>query len=474
MDHDLLDSLRARHPGWRLLRADSAPLIAASLHRAFIDGNVRTIPEADLLEAVDDVLYDVRASAPDAYPRTARQYVTDWSDAERGWLRKFYPAGSDVPSYDLTPATEKALAWLGSLQQRTFVGTESRLLTLFQLLQQIVEGTQEDPAERLATLQRRRDEIDAEIARVQRGEVAVLAQTAVRDRFQQFEDTARGLLSDFREVEENFRLLDRAVRERIATWDGARGALLDDVFGERDAITSSDQGASFAAFWDFLMSGDRQEAFSRMLEQVVAMPALHGADGRVRYVVHDWLKAADAVQSTVAHLSQQLRRFLDDRAYLENRRIAELVRSIEASALAVRDAQPPGDFTEIDDMKAVVVSPMSRRLYEPPPAVALDTAAVGAGDESFDAAALFSQFTVDRQRLQARIAASLAGREQVSLAEVVSSNPITQGLAEVVTYLSLADADNAVFDDEARQQLTWDDRAADVPLIVFTAEGTNG
>ena len=474
MDHDLLDSLRNQHPGWRLLRADSAPLIAASLHRAFIVGNVRTITEADLLEAVDDVLYDVRASNPQAYPRTARQYVTDWSDAERGWLRKFYPAGSDVPSYDLTPATEKALAWLGSLQQRTFVGTESRLLTLFQLLQQIVEGTQEDPQERLATLQRRRDEIDAEIARVQRGEVAVLAETAVRDRFQQFEDTARGLLSDFREVEENFRLLDRAVRERIATWDGARGALLDDVFGERDAITSSDQGASFSAFWDFLMAGDRQESFSRMLDEVVAMPALDGVDGRVRYVVHDWLKAADSVQATVAHLSGQLRRFLDDRAYLENRRIAELIRSIESSALAVRDAQPAGDFTELDDMKATVASPMSRRLYEPPPALVLDTSAVDAGDESFDAAALFSQFTVDRQRLQAHVAASLAGREQVSLADVVAANPITQGLAEVVTYLSLADADNAVFDDDARQELTWDGRAADVPLVVFTSEGTNG
>ncbi len=474
MEHDLLASLSARHPGWRLLRADSAPLVAASLHRAFIASNVRTSPEADLLEAVDDVLYDVRASDPAAYPRSASGYVADWSDAERGWLRKFYAAGSDVPSYDLTPAAEKALAWLGSLQQRSFVGTESRLLTLYQLLEQIVEGSQEDPAERIAALQKRRDEIDAEIARVERGEVAVMAETAVRDRFQQFEETARGLLSDFREVEENFRLLDRGVRERIATWDGARGALLDEVFGERDAITSSDQGASFAAFWDFLMSGDRQESFGRMLEQVVALPALRASDADLRHVVHDWLRAADAVQETVAHLSAQLRRFLDDRAFLENRRIAELVRSIEASALLIRDAQPAGDFTELDDMKCTVVSPMSRRLYEPPPTVELDSSAVRAGDEQFDAAALFSQFTVDRERLRGQVAASLAGREQVSLAEVVGSHPITQGLAEVVTYLSLADAQDAVFDERERQEITWSDRRADLPLIVFTAEEPHG
>jgi hypothetical protein len=63
--------------------------------------------------------------------------------------------------------------------------------------------------------------------------------------------TARELLSDFREVEQNFRNLDRSVRERIALWDGGKGALLETIIGERDAIADSDQGKSFRAFWDF-------------------------------------------------------------------------------------------------------------------------------------------------------------------------------------------------------------------------------
>jgi hypothetical protein len=36
-------------------------------------------------------------------------------------------------------------------------------------------------------------------------------------------------------------------------------------------------------------------------------------------VHHDWLEAGEHTQRTVAQLSQQLRRFLDDRAFLENR-----------------------------------------------------------------------------------------------------------------------------------------------------------
>jgi hypothetical protein len=474
MDHDHLESMRQHHPAWRLLRADSAAFVAAVLHRVFVVRNARTLSEEQLLEAVDDELFRLRQSDPDAYPRGAAQYVADWSDAERGWLRKFYPRGSDVPAYDLSPAVEKALSWLDSLAERSFVGTESRLLTLFQLLQQLVEGSQDDPQERLAILKRRRAEIDAEIAAVERGEVRLLDDTAVRDRFQQFTATARDLLADFREVEDNFRRLDRGVREQIAAWEGSRGALLDDVFGGREAISESDQGRSFQAFWDFLMSADRQEEFTRLLGDVLELPAVRGADPSLRHVVSDWLTAADGVQITVAHLSQQLRRFLDDRAYLENRRISELMRAIEAKALKARDAQPRGVFAELDEAKADISLPMARRLYERAASIDLATGPVDCGDESFDADALFEQFTVDPAPLRDAIAVQLQRRDQVSLADVVAAHPVAQGLSEIVAYLTIADGDqNATFISGSSQTLDWSDggtlRRAEVPHIVFTA-----
>ena len=43
---------------------------------------------------------------------------------------------------------------------------------------------------------------------------------------------ARTLLADFRQVEQNFRDLDRAVRERITTWEGGRGELAGDRHGD--------------------------------------------------------------------------------------------------------------------------------------------------------------------------------------------------------------------------------------------------
>jgi len=66
------------------------------------------------------------------------------------------PAGSDEPHYDPTPAVEKALAWVGGLRSRSFIGTESRLNTIFELLRQMVYWAATDPAQRLADLERRR------------------------------------------------------------------------------------------------------------------------------------------------------------------------------------------------------------------------------------------------------------------------------------------------------------------------------
>jgi len=166
-------------------------------------------------------------------------------------LRKFYPEGTDEPHFDLTAATEKALAWLEGLTERAFVGTESRLITLFELLRQMSTGSQTDPEVRIAELQKRRDDIDAEIVRIRAGEISLLDDTGLKDRFQQFLQLARELLTDFREVEHNFRILDRRVRERIALWEGSKGELLEEIMGERDAIADSDQGKSFRAFWDF-------------------------------------------------------------------------------------------------------------------------------------------------------------------------------------------------------------------------------
>jgi len=96
-------------------------------------------------------------------------------------------------------------------------------LTVFELLRQLTEGTETNAEARIAELEERRAVIDADIRRLRDGHVDLMVPAQIKDRFLQMAATARGLLSDFRGLDQSFRDLDRGVRERIATWEGAKG-----------------------------------------------------------------------------------------------------------------------------------------------------------------------------------------------------------------------------------------------------------
>ncbi|SDX71520.1 DUF3375 domain-containing protein [Nitrosomonas halophila] len=483
LDYTTLDLLRQNHPAWRLLRSDHAPLVASFLQRVFVIPNVRVMAQADLSEALEDELFNLREQLGDAaFPKSALEYLNDWASIEKGWLRKFYTHGSDEPHFDLTPASEKAIAWLGTLVERSFVGTESRLLTLFELLKQMSEGSETDPQARIAELQKRRDEIDMEIARIEAGDLPLLDDTALKDRFQQFTQLARELLTDFREVEHNFRSLDRRVRERIALWAGAKGVLLEEIMGERDAIADSDQGRSFRAFWDFLMSSSRQEELTALLERVLSLAPIAELkpDARTHRIHYDWLEAGEHTQRTVARLSQQLRRFLDDQAWLENRRIMDILQGLEAKALALRASSPAGEVMTIDAPAASVELPLERPLYTVNAKTAIVDIVLPSDDDDaqeWQMDALYSQVVIDKARMARHIRHALQDRSQITLGTLCQLHPLQHGLAELVTYLELAGkSSKTVVDEDTTETITWQSATADgkqamkrvhMPRVIF-------
>ncbi|QJW37807.1 DUF3375 domain-containing protein [Cellulosimicrobium protaetiae] len=533
MQHDDVDSLRRSSAAWRLLRADTAPLVLSFLGTLFVEDNVRAIPESELVARLDDHLWAVdgrtarSAGTEPRYPRAPQAYVDHWAHPDQGWLRAWYPPGSGEPHYDATPAVEQAVRWVASLRGRGFVGTESRLNTVFELLRQIAVGTQTDPAERLRELEERRAAIDEEIAQVRAGRVAVLDAAAQRDRYQQLTQTAADLLSDFREVEANFRSLDRELRERITGWDGAKGELLEEVVRSRAAIAESDQGRSFHAFYDFLLDRRRQEEFAALVERVQSLDAIApdvvrpapGTAGpgaataraaadqehrRLRRVHYDWLDAGERTQATVRTLSEQLRRFLDDQVWLENRRVMDILRGVEAKALAARDAGraadgrpgpggPPG--MALDDVAPDVVLPTERPLFTPRPTARLDSDHVEVGDDDFEVDALYDQVHVDPERLARTVRATLTapgGPGEVALADLLVDAPLEHGLAELVTYLSLEDPRFVVVHDEERtDEVRWEGegpggpaagdgasdpvvRVARLPRVTYARTGAGG
>ncbi len=477
MEHDYLQKLR-QHPTWRLLCADNAPLIISFFYRVFIVPNCRSLRQNDIIEKLTDTLFYLRQIHGDKlYPKTANTYLNDWTGGDNAFLRKYLPPHSDEPEYDLTPASEKAISWLLSLEQKQFIGTESRLLAVFELLENILQSTQTDPEQRIAELQRQKAAIDAEITSLQRGAVISYEPRQVRERFLLLQETARSLLMDFRQVEENFRQLDRNTREKIALSNKNKGELLDDIFGEHDAIADSDQGRSFRAFWGLLMSPAKQEKFNQLIQDVLALPDVQACtpDELLPKMKYHLLEAGEKVQRTSSSLVEQLRRYLDDQVWLENKRIMVIIHDLEKNAIAIKQ-QPPTerDFVLLADTKAQIKLPLSQPLFRMPSRSTISNEALSSGTAEFISDVFYQQHHVDVTVLQARIQKALQTQSQISLENLCQQYPLGKGLSELVAYLHLACQDKDASIDTAQDMtIHWQNdegivKSAIMPRIIFT------
>ncbi|RAN76168.1 hypothetical protein B5P43_24565 [Bacillus sp. SRB_336] len=150
-----------------------------------------------------------------------------------------------------------------------------------------------------------------------------------------------------------------------------------------------------------------------------------------------------------------------------------LIRNIESSAVAVRASPPSGPFAELPGHDIPVALPFERPLYEPSRQVAIHDGVDVAEDLDVDADALFTQFHVDAHRLEANIDSVLAEAGQATLADVTDAFPLSQGLAELVTYFQLATESTwATIDSDRSQTLSWtlpdgSLREATVDQIIF-------
>lgn len=471
-----LRTLRTLHPSWRLMAATNAPMVMGFLHQTFTATGRRRIPESEMLSLLEDHLQAARTIEPDQYPESARAYLQRWRHHDYDWVRATFAAGADEPVYDLTAAAERALEWVSSLQRRTtFIGTKSRMKQIIDLLKEIRIGTESDPEVHLKALMDQRAEIELAIRRISDGDLSLLNAVAIKERFQQVQENAQHLLTDLRGVEQNFRMLDQQARKKISTWDTGKGALLAELFAGRESIQETEQGQSFVAFWDFLMSPDRQGELSELLERALRLPDVQALndDPRFRAITSEWIAAADAAQRTVAQLSQQLRRFLDDRTWVQNRAIVNRIQDIERFAIGHVEDPPDGEIMNMDGIGIEANLPMDRPLFRVPHEVELVDVPIIAGEPRGSLDALYSQVYVDPAVLRAHIADALVDKPHASLLDILTKHPLQDGLAEVIGYLQIAHSQPGAHISDAQHEIvTWItvdgvERRARVPFILF-------
>jgi hypothetical protein len=476
--HEEIAHLLHQHPAIRLLRKDNAPLIISFLWAAFREGRRTAYGSRELTSKLTDYLFSLNDGGQQ-YPRPPREYLEGWTNDN--FLRQYYESDAEEATFELTAAGEQALQWVAELDKPEFVGAESRLRQVFDMVRQLAENTTEDAAARRRQLEARRAEIDAQLAALDRGELDTLGNTSIRERFLLIEDTATRLRADFRAIEDNFRSLNAAAREELMNHQASRGEVLGNIFDGRDRILDSDQGRTFAAFWEFLMDQRRREEQQGHLEQIFRLPELNKLRSRafLPRMETSLVDAGDRVNRTTDRLVEQLRRFVQTRAFAENQRVTTLIAEIEQLAVAIKKAPPPKrGFASIEGAAAVNLT-MDRGPFEPPPRLELRNTRPVAGDaNAVVTTALYQQLYVDPAELRGRIDALLRDRRQISLAEITEAIPPKRGLTELITYFSIATQREgnrrAVINTDREETITYQtdegSRTATFPETIFLNE----
>lgn len=479
MTYEDISQLLKSHTSIRLLKADNAPLIISFLLSVFKEevsnqeeGGVK---EKELTSHLSDQLY-VLNEFNIVYPKPPADYLTDWANA--GFLRKF-PGKTDEFEYELTPASEQVFKWIDSLEKREFVGTESRLKYLFERMQKLVGKTQMSASERLAQLEAQKQLLNEEIENIKAGKLEILDDRQIKEEYFLIEDTAKSLLADFREVEQNFRDLDRNFRRQIITTTQSKGEVLSDLFEQQDFLTQTDQGKSFMAFWEFLLSQSKQTEFENLIERMLDIPVvqqMRNENFRMELLRNNLIEAGDRTNRTTNSLWNQLRKYLENKSFFENRQILEQINE----GLKLIFEHPKTDFIklpalEIDDIIRIDLI-IDRPLYLPPEQVKFKKQQLQEGKALGSNELLYEQFQIDIPQLKENIRQLLKSHPRISLSELIREYPIEKGVAEVVAYLDIASKNEKRHSTSADEQeeilirnaQTGQTFKVKIPKIIFT------
>jgi len=424
MQHEEIKRLLSFSPTVKLLRSKNAPLIISFLYEEFKVNNRITLPAyelishlAEYIEALEDrELIEIQDKDSLVI---ARNFLDNWCNEGHRFLKR-YPDDQGEPIVELTTHTEKAFQWMENLQKREFVGTESRFLNIYQQLRELIDNTSTDPKRRIKELEKKKKALTKEINAIKKSKVVAT-----------FND------NNFKDISLNI--------YRQQTKEGVnRGQILGYTLDATEQLKSSDQGKSFYAFWQFLIADNKQDELMEMIHytyQLLKERDIEYADNFLRKIKIYLHHAGQKVIDSNHLLAEKLSRILSEQSLMERRRAIEIIREIKN--LAVRKIgkfQGDRHFIYIEGLPQIDLS-FDRPIGNPPQKATFKNQPTEIGSTQLEAAnlgVLFDQFEMNRQELEANISELLKNNAQITLSEVVRVYPIQNGLAEVLTYFSIA------------------------------------
>lgn len=234
----------------------------------YIANNLDCIEEADELDLENDIHLSQDLSVT-TYEAKAKHYIQHWTN--KGLLSNYQDDQGTI-FYELSSHTNKTLDWLQSLKKEAFIGTESKFKYIFNQLKELVENTNDDVENCIQILEQKKVEIEQQIQRLKIGDdFNVYEEYQITPRVKEINQSAKELLSDFKEVEENFKTITKGIYQQHTEGNLYKSDILQFAFDSLDALKESTQGKSFYAFWSFLLNPSLQQEWDTLVDSLYTM-----------------------------------------------------------------------------------------------------------------------------------------------------------------------------------------------------------
>lgn len=471
-------------PSVNLLKLRKLDIVITFLYDTF-NQDRSSILSDDLHRRLEDYLehYEVDIEedgdiqqAFDTYEVKAKRAIKKWTDS--GYLSNYYNDNGDIV-YQLSPYTIKTINWLHTLKKKEFVGADSKFKDVFNQLQVLVENTDEDVNKRIKSLEAKKAKLDEQIQDLKMGkEVETLDDFQIIPMFDRLNSTARELLSDFKEVEYNFKNITNEIYQKHLDQSLSKSDVLDFTFDALDRLKESHQGKSFYAFWEFLMDRSLQEQWKNLTEQLYSKldeKGIKNDDTFLKGIKRYLFKSGKKVYEANDKMAEKLSRIIREGYAVDKLIVKNLIKDIKKHLSVINEHRGRPDVSMALETGIEFNIPFEKKLtfekkkihtYKTRPARANNDIA-----QAEDFKAVVTRKTINKTKLKANIKNVLKSSNQTTLTEVINmSGGISEGLPELFGYFEVLQDFTYEFQDDETHTLTFDNeknKSIQIPQILI-------
>lgn len=471
-------------PSVELLRLRNREMVVTFLVHTFFNKqgaisfeNIHT-QLADFLEGYEvENDEDSEISVFDTYEIKAKKYILNWTN--KGFLTN-YPDEQGEVFYELSAHSSKTIDWLASLKKEEFVGTESKFNNILNQLKELVEFTNEDTEKRIQLLEEKKLQIEQQIQRIKIGEdVKVFEEFEIVPRFNQLNQSAKELLSDFKEVEDNFKEITKGIYQKHAEGSLTKSDILEFTFDALEELKDSQQGKSFYAFWSFILNPELQniwENLTKELYKTLEEKAIPVNDPFLKGMKKHLHSSGQKVYKANDKMAEKLSRIIRENESSKSEATKNTIQEIKKQLVAISKTKKKPNVSFELETDIEINIPFERKLtFEQKEDISYSNKPKIADEDitsSNHLSKLFSQSNIDKELLRKKIKDILKEKSQTTLLDVVENyGGLEKGLPELFGYISIVKEFKHIISTDKTQSFVFDvenRKRIKIPEIIFT------